>query len=139
MMQQQKYEAAGAELVAISLPQTEYTVTTYYIIAPAEASSNLSHFDGIRYGNREENPDNLNDLYRKSRAQVFGAEVKRRIILGTYLRPSGYYDAYYTKAQKVRTLIRKDFTDVFETVDAILSPVAPTAAPKHGENADDPL
>ncbi|MFC4995526.1 Asp-tRNA(Asn)/Glu-tRNA(Gln) amidotransferase subunit GatA [Rubritalea tangerina] len=134
-----KLEAAGAELVPISLPHTEYAVATYYIIAPAEASSNLSRFDGIRYGNRAENPENLIDLYRKSRAQGFGPEVKRRIILGTYVLSSGYYDAYYTKAQKVRTLIRKDFTDAFASVDAILSPVAPTAAPKHGENADDPL
>ncbi|WP_018968608.1 Asp-tRNA(Asn)/Glu-tRNA(Gln) amidotransferase subunit GatA [Rubritalea marina] len=134
-----KLKAAGAELVPISLPHTEYAVATYYIIAPAEASSNLSRFDGIRYGNRAENPENLIDLYRKSRAQGFGAEVKRRIILGTYVLSSGYYDAYYTKAQKVRTLIRKDFTDAFNEVDAIISPVAPTPAPKHGENADDPL
>ncbi|GAA5494437.1 glutamyl-tRNA(Gln) amidotransferase subunit A [Rubritalea halochordaticola] len=134
-----KLEAAGAELVPISLPHTKYVVATYYIIAPAEASSNLSRFDGIRYGNRAENPENLLDLYRKSRAQGFGPEVKRRIILGTYVLSSGYYDAYYTRAQKVRTLIRKDFTDAFEKVDAILSPTAPTAAPKHGENADDPL
>lgn len=134
-----KLEAAGAELVPISLPHTKYVVATYYIIAPAEASSNLSRFDGIRYGNRAENPENLIDLYRKSRAQGFGPEVKRRIILGTYVLSSGYYDAYYTRAQKVRTLIRKDFTDAFEKVDAILSPVAPTAAPKHGEHADDPL
>ncbi|SHK11028.1 aspartyl/glutamyl-tRNA(Asn/Gln) amidotransferase subunit A [Rubritalea squalenifaciens DSM 18772] len=134
-----KLEAAGAELVPISLPHTKYVVATYYIIAPAEASSNLSRFDGIRYGNRAENPENLIDLYRKSRAQGFGPEVKRRIILGTYVLSSGYYDAYYTRAQKVRTLIRKDFTDAFEKVDAILSPTAPTAAPKHGENADDPL
>lgn len=132
-------EAAGAELVPISLPHTEYAVATYYIIAPAEASSNLSRFDGIRYGNRAENPENLIDLYRKSRAQGFGAEVKRRIILGTYVLSSGYYDAYYTRAQKVRTLIRQDFTDAFRKVDAILSPVAPTPAPKHGEHADDPL
>lgn len=134
-----KLEAAGAELVPISLPHTEYAVATYYIIAPAEASSNLSRFDGIRYGNRAENPENLIDLYRKSRSQGFGAEVKRRIILGTYVLSSGYHEAYYTKAQKVRTLIRKDFTDAFENVDAVISPVAPTAAPKHGENADDPL
>ena len=134
-----KLEAAGAELVPVSLPHTKYAVATYYIIAPAEASSNLSRFDGIRYGNRAENPENLIDLYRKSRAQGFGSEVKRRIILGTYVLSSGYHDAYYTKAQKVRTLIRKDFTDAFANVDAILSPVAPTAAPKHGENADDPL
>lgn len=134
-----KLEAAGAELVPVSLPHTKYAVATYYIIAPAEASSNLSRFDGIRYGNRAENPENLIDLYRKSRAQGFGSEVKRRIILGTYVLSSGYHDAYYTKAQKVRTLIRKDFTDAFQNVDAILSPVAPTAAPKHGENADDPL
>lgn len=132
-------KAAGAQLIPISLPHTRYAVATYYIISAAEASSNLSRFDGIRYGNRAENPENLIDLYRKSRAQGFGPEVKRRIILGTYVLSSGYHDAYYTKAQKVRTLIRKDFTDAFESVDAIIAPVCPTPAPKHGENTNNPL
>ncbi|MFC7335793.1 Asp-tRNA(Asn)/Glu-tRNA(Gln) amidotransferase subunit GatA [Haloferula chungangensis] len=134
-----KLEAAGAELVEISLPHTEYAVATYYIIAPAEASSNLSRFDGIRYGHRSSNPDDLLDLYRRSREEGFGAEVKRRIILGTYVLSSGYYDAYYSRAQKVRTLIRRDFEQAFEKVDAILSPVTPSPARKLGENSDDPL
>ncbi len=134
-----KLEAAGAELVEISLPHTEYAVATYYIIAPAEASSNLSRFDGIRYGHRSSNPEDLLDLYRRSREEGFGPEVKRRIILGTYVLSSGYYDAYYSRAQKVRTLIRRDFEQAFEKVDAILSPVTPAPARKLGENSDDPL
>ena len=134
-----KLEAAGAELVEISLPHTEYAVATYYIIAPAEASSNLSRFDGIRYGHRSSNPADLLDLYRRSREEGFGPEVKRRIILGTYVLSSGYYDAYYSRAQKVRTLIRRDFEQAFEKVDAILSPVTPAPARKLGENSDDPL
>ncbi len=132
-------ESAGAELVEISLPHTEYAVATYYIIAPAEASSNLSRFDGIRYGNRVENPDGIIDLYRRSREQGFGPEVKRRIILGTYVLSSGYYDAYYNRAQKVRTLIRQDFIDAYQKVDLILSPVTPTAAPLLGADKDNPL
>lgn len=132
-------EAQGAELVEISLPHTSYNVATYYIIAPAEASSNLSRFDGVRYGNRVENPDDILDLYRRSREGGFGPEVKRRIILGTYVLSSGYYDAYYNRAQKVRTLIRKDFQDAYQNVDAILSPVAPSAAPLLGSDKDDPL
>jgi len=135
----EKLKNAGAEIVEISLPHTEYAVATYYIIAPAEASSNLSRFDGIRYGNRAQNPDNLIDLYKKSRSAGFGTEVKRRIILGTYALSSGYDHKYYDKAQRVRTLIREDFNQAFGKVDAILSPVCPTAAPKHGENSDDPL
>ena len=134
-----RLEAAGAELVDISLPHTEHAVATYYIIAPAEASSNLSRFDGIRYGKRAANPEDLLDLYRRSREEGFGPEVKRRIILGTYVLSSGYYDAYYTRAQKVRTLIRRDFETAFEQVDAILTPVAPAPARKIGEYADDPL
>ena len=134
-----KLESAGAELVEISLPHTEYAVATYYIIAPAEASSNLSRFDGVRYGNRVENPNDIIDLYRRSREQGFGPEVKRRIILGTYVLSSGYYDAYYLKAQKVRTLIRQDFLDAFEQVDLLLTPVAPTPAFKIGEKKDDPV
>lgn len=132
-------ESAGAEIVDISLPNTEYAVATYYIIAPAEASSNLSRFDGIRYGNRVEKPDDVLDLYRRSREQGFGPEVKRRIILGTYVLSSGYYDAYYNRAQKVRTLIRQDFQNAYEKVDAILSPVTPSAAPLLGADKDNPL
>jgi aspartyl-tRNA(Asn)/glutamyl-tRNA(Gln) amidotransferase subunit A len=135
----EKLAAQGAEIVEISLPHTEYAVATYYVIAPAEASSNLSRFDGIRYGHRAASPGDLLDLYRRSREEGFGPEVKRRIILGTYVLSSGYYDAYYTKAQKVRTLIRRDFEQAFEKVDAILSPVAPAPARKLGEFSDDPL
>lgn len=129
----------GAEIVDISLPHTKYAIATYYIIATAEASSNLSRFDGVRYGNRTEKPEDILALYQQSRAEGFGAEVKRRIILGTYVLSSGYHDAYYTRAQKVRTLIRQDFLNAFDQVDAIVTPVAPTAAPKLGENKNDPL
>jgi len=132
-------ESQGAEIVEISLPHTEYAVATYYIIAPAEASSNLSRFDGVRYGNRVEKPEDVLEVYRKSREQGFGAEVKRRIILGTYVLSSGYYDAYYNRAQKVRTLIRQDFQKAYQNVDAILSPVTPSAAPLLGADKDDPL
>jgi aspartyl-tRNA(Asn)/glutamyl-tRNA(Gln) amidotransferase subunit A len=135
----QSLAAQGAEIVEISLPHTEHAVATYYVIAPAEASSNLSRFDGIRYGRRTANPTDILDLYKKSREEGFGAEVKRRIILGTYVLSSGYYDAYYSRAQKVRTLIRQDFENAFEKVDAILSPVAPTPARKIGEYSNDPL
>jgi len=143
-----KLKEQGAELVEISLPHTDYAVAAYYVIAPAEASSNLSRFDGIRYGNRieasqaeadEKKKGRLVHTYEKSRSNGFGAEVKRRIILGTYVLSSGYYDAYYTRAQKVRTLIRQDFTDAFEKVDAIIAPVSPTAAPVHGAHEGDPL
>ena len=134
-----KLEEAGAELVGISLPHTEHAVATYYIIAPAEASSNLSRFDGIRYGHRSSDHEDLLDLYRKSREEGFGPEVKRRILLGTYVLSSGYYDAYYSRAQKVRTLIRRDFEQAFSKVDAILSPVVPSPARKIGVNSDDPL
>lgn len=134
-------ESTGAELVEVSLPHTEYAVATYYIIATAEASSNLSRFDGVRYGNRSEKPGDMLELYRQSRAQGFGDEVKRRIILGTYVLSSGYYDAYYNRAQKVRTLIRQDFENVFQKqgVDAILSPVTPKPAPLLGADKDNPL
>jgi aspartyl-tRNA(Asn)/glutamyl-tRNA(Gln) amidotransferase subunit A len=134
-----RLQDAGAELVEISLPHTEHAVATYYIIAPAEASSNLSRFDGIRYGRRAASPADLDDLYRSSREEGFGAEVKRRIILGTYVLSSGYYDAYYSRAQKVRTLIRRDFEQAWTQVDAILAPVAPAPARKIGEAASDPL
>lgn len=126
-------EAQGASIVEISLPHTEYAVATYYIIAPAEASSNLSRFDGVRYGHRSAQPADILSLYQQSREEGFGAEVKRRILLGTYVLSSGYYDAYYNKAQKVRTLIRRDFENAFQQVDAIVSPVAPSPARKIGE------
>ncbi len=129
----------GAEIIDISLPHTPHAVATYYVIAPAEAASNLSRFDGIRYGHRAANPKDILDLYRKSREEGFGPEVKRRIILGTYVLSSGYYDAYYGRAQKVRTLIRRDFENAFKQVDAILSPVAPTPARKIGSVSGDPL
>lgn len=121
-------QTAGAEIVEISLPHTGHAVAAYYIIAPAEASSNLSRFDGVRYGHRAAKPEDVLDLYKRTREEGFGPEVKRRIILGTYVLSSGYYDAYYTRAQKVRTLIRRDFEAAFQTVHAILTPVAPTAA-----------
>lgn len=135
----QTLENAGATLVDISLPHTEYAVATYYIIAPAEASSNLSRFDGIRYGHRADSPDGIEDLNRRSREYGFGPEVKRRIILGTYVLSGGYYDAYYSRAQKVRTLIRRDFEDAFKQCDLILTPTTPEPARKIGENSGDPL
>ncbi|MES2438253.1 MAG: Asp-tRNA(Asn)/Glu-tRNA(Gln) amidotransferase subunit GatA [Verrucomicrobiota bacterium] len=135
----QNLAAQGAEIVEISLPHTEHAVATYYVIAPAEASSNLSRFDGIRYGHRAANPSDILDLYKKSREEGFGPEVKRRIILGTYVLSSGYYDAYYSRAQKVRTLIRRDFENAFQQVDAILSPVAPTPARRLGAAGSNPL
>ena len=133
-----KFEELGADIVEISLPHTDYAVATYYIIATAEASANLARFDGIRYGSRVEGSDPI-ELYSRTRGAGFGAEVKRRIILGTYVLSSGYYDAYYLRAQKVRTLIRNDFLRAFETVDAILTPTTPTAAFKIGEKSEDPL
>lgn len=131
-------QSLGATVEEISLPHTEYAAATYYIIAPAEASANLARFDGIRYGARVDGADPI-ELYCKTRGAGFGAEVKRRIILGTYVLSSGYYDAYYLRAQKVRTLIRQDFLKAFEKVDAIVTPTTPTAAFKIGEKSDDPL
>lgn len=133
-----KFTDLGAEIVEISLPHTDYAVATYYILATAEASANLARFDGVRYGARVEG-DNPMELYCRTRGAGFGPEVKRRIILGTYVLSSGYHDAYYLRAQKVRTLIRNDFLKAFETVDAILTPTTPTAAFKIGEKSDDPL
>jgi len=133
-----KFSELGAEIVEISLPHTDYAVATYYIIATAEASANLARFDGIRYGSRVDGNDPA-ELYNRTRGAGFGPEVKRRIILGTYVLSSGYYDAYYLRAQKVRTLIRNDFLRAFETVDAILTPTTPTAAFKIGEKSEDPL
>ena len=132
-------EKEGAEIVEVSLPHTKYCVPTYYILAPAEASSNLSRFDGVRYANRSNDVTDVLSMYENSREEGFGPEVKRRILLGTYVLSSGYYDAYYIKAQKVRTLIMRDFNEVFEQVDALIAPVAPEPARKIGENANDPL
>lgn len=130
----------GAEIVEISLPHTQYALPTYYIIAPAEASSNLARYDGVRYGQRVSPAGaGINDLYEETRAAGFGDEVKRRIMIGTYVLSAGYYDAYYTKAQKVRNLISQDFQKAFEKVDAILTPSAPSEAFAIGENADDPI
>lgn len=134
-----QFEAMGAKCEEISLPNTEYAVSVYYIIAPAEASSNLARFDGVRYTYRAEDANDLMELYCKSRSQGFGPEVKRRIMIGTYALSSGYYDAYYKKAQQVRTLIKQDFEKAFETYDVILSPTSPSAAFKIGEKASDPL
>jgi aspartyl-tRNA(Asn)/glutamyl-tRNA(Gln) amidotransferase subunit A len=131
---------AGAEIVEVSLPHTHYALPTYYIIAPAEASSNLARYDGVRYGIREL-PDGagLQDMYAATRAAGFGAEVKRRILIGTYVLSAGYYDAYYTKAQKVRALIARDFENVFKEVDVLLTPTAPSAAFALGEKQADPI
>ncbi len=133
-----QYEALGAEIVEVSLPHTEHAVGVYYIVATAEASANLARFDGVRYGHRAAAP-NLIEQYGRTRAEGFGPEVKRRIILGTYVLSSGYYDAYYLRAQKVRTLIRRDFTEAFEKVDAIICPTSPEVAFKIGDRSDDPL
>ena len=129
---------AGAEIVDVSLPHTKYGLATYYIIAPAEASSNLARYDGVRFGLRIDGED-LRDLYERTRAEGFGAEVRRRIMIGTYVLSAGYYDAYYLRAQKVRALILRDFTEVFEKVDALLTPTAPSAAFAQGEKMDDPI
>ncbi|RPH69785.1 MAG: Asp-tRNA(Asn)/Glu-tRNA(Gln) amidotransferase subunit GatA [Myxococcaceae bacterium] len=131
-------EKMGAQLVPVSLPHTKYALATYYLIAPAEASSNLARYDGVRYGLRVEGK-NLLAMYGRTRDQGFGLEVKRRIMLGTYALSAGYYDAYYLKAQKVRTLIKQDFVDAFRTVDAVISPTSPTAAFRIGEKVSDPL
>jgi len=132
-------QTLGVEIVDVSLPHTDYAIAAYYIIATAEASANLARFDGVRYGHRAENPKDLLDHYARTRAEGFGAEVKRRIILGTYVLSSGYYDAYYLRAQKVRELIRQDFAKVFEKVDALVSPTSPVPAFKLGERTADPL
>ncbi|MGC2855277.1 Asp-tRNA(Asn)/Glu-tRNA(Gln) amidotransferase subunit GatA [Novispirillum sp. DQ9] len=131
-------KAAGAEVREISLPHTKYALATYYIVAPAECSSNLARYDGVRFGLRVEG-DSLDDMYMKTRAAGFGTEVKRRILMGTYVLSAGYYDAYYLKAQRVRALIAQDFKKAFEEVDVILTPTAPSAAFAAGENMDDPI
>jgi aspartyl-tRNA(Asn)/glutamyl-tRNA(Gln) amidotransferase subunit A len=133
------YKSQGCEIKEVSLPHTKYGVGVYYIIATAECSSNLARFDGVRYGHRSEDAKDILDLYFKSRAEGFGQEVKRRVILGTYVLSSGYYDAYYLRAQKVRTLIRQDFLNAYQQVDAILTPTSPTPAFKKGEKSSNPL
>ena len=133
------YRGLGAEIIEVSLPHTKYAVADYYIIATAEASANLARFDGVRYGKRAEAPRDLADHYGRTRGEGFGKEVKRRIILGTYVLSSGYYDAYYLRAQKVRTLIRRDFEEAFQKVDGLLSPTSPVPAFKIGERMSDPL
>lgn len=130
---------AGASIVDVSLPHTDYGVAVYYLIAPAEASSNLARYDGVRYGQRDEDATSLLDMYKKTRSAGFGEEVKRRILIGTYALSSGYYDAYYKKASRVRTLILNDYTSAFKKCDLLISPVTPTPAWKFGENSDDPL
>lgn len=131
--------ALGCELTDVSLPHTEYAIADYYIIAPAEASSNLARYDGVRYGYRVPSPEDLSDMYKRTRSAGFGEEVKRRIMIGTYALSSGYYDAYYARAMKVRTLIKRDYDNAFRKVDVLLTPVSPTPPFKLGEKMDDPL
>jgi len=133
------FKKLGAEIKEVSLPHTDYAVSAYYVVAPAEASSNLARYDGVKYGYRTDNSKNLLSMYKKTREEGFGAEVKRRIMLGTYTLSSGYYDAYYLKAQKVRTLIKKDFDDAFKNCDILITPTAPTPAFKIGEKFDNPI
>ncbi len=134
-----EYRKLGAETVDISLPNSQLSIPVYYVLAPAEASSNLSRYDGVRYGHRAAEYDDLMDMYMKSRAEGFGAEVKRRILIGTYVLSAGYYDAYYLKAQQIRRLIADDFTQAFKQCDVIMGPTAPSTAFKAGEKADDPV
>ena len=134
-----EYKKLGAEIVDISLPNTKLSIPVYYVLAPAEASSNLSRYDGVRYGHRAAEYADLNDMYMKSRAEGFGAEVKRRILIGTYVLSAGYYDAYYLKAQQIRRLIADDFVQAFKKCDIIMGPTAPSTAFKAGEKADDPV
>jgi aspartyl-tRNA(Asn)/glutamyl-tRNA(Gln) amidotransferase subunit A len=135
----EQFKALGAEIIDISCPQFRYGVPTYYVIAPSEASANLARYDGVKYGFRTEKPENLMEMYTQTRAQGFGAEVKRRIMIGTYALSAGYYDAYYLKAQKVRTLIKQDFERAFEQVDVLVCPTSPTTAFKAGDKTNDPL
>ena len=134
-----EFEKLGAEIVSVSLPNQSLCIPAYYVVAPAEASSNLSRFDGVRFGYRCEDPVDLEDLYKRSRGEGFGAEVKRRIMIGTYALSAGYYDAYYLKAQQVRRLISDDFTNAFKTVDLIVGPATPTPAFEKGAKTDDPI
>jgi aspartyl-tRNA(Asn)/glutamyl-tRNA(Gln) amidotransferase subunit A len=129
----------GAEIIGVSLPHSEYTIPAYYILATAEASSNLARFDGVRYGYRTDRAGDLTSMYTKTRSEAFGPEVKRRIMLGTYVLSAGYYDAYYKKAQRVRRLIQNDFFEAFKTVDCLLTPISPTTAFRLGEKTSDPL
>jgi aspartyl-tRNA(Asn)/glutamyl-tRNA(Gln) amidotransferase subunit A len=131
-------KAAGAAIVDVSLPMTKYALPTYYIVAPAEASSNLARYDGVRFGLREPG-ETLDEMYENTRARGFGAEVRRRILIGTYVLSAGYYDAYYLKAQQVRTLVARDFDEAFTKVDVLLTPTAPSAAFVIGEKTDDPI
>jgi aspartyl-tRNA(Asn)/glutamyl-tRNA(Gln) amidotransferase subunit A len=131
--------AAGAEVVDVSLPHTKYALPAYYIVAPAEASSNLARYDGVRYGHRAAGVKDIVDLYEKSRAEGFGAEVRRRILIGTYVLSAGYYDAYYARAQKLRTLIARDFTQAFAKCDVLLTPATPGPAFGLGAKSDDPV
>lgn len=133
------FKKLGAEIKDVSLPHTDYAISAYYVIAPAEASSNLARYDGVKYGYRTNNSKNLLGMYKKTREEGFGSEVKRRIMLGTYALSSGYYDAYYLKAQKVRTLIKRDFDKAFESCDILITPTAPTPAFKIGEKFDNPV
>lgn len=133
------YESLGATWEEVSLPHSKYAVAAYYLISSSEASANLARFDGVRYGVRSENADNMLDMYKNSRSEGFGKEVKRRIMLGTFALSTGYYDAYYKKAQKVRTLIKNDFDKIFEDYDVVIGPTTPTPAFKVGEKIDDPL
>lgn len=135
-----QFKKLGAEIIEVSLPHTKYAIATYYIIAPAEISANMSRYDGIRYGHRTEaDAQDLTEFYEKTRAEGFGDEVKRRIMIGTYVLSAGYYDAYYKKAQRVRTLIRQDYTEAFQKVDILLTPTVPTPTFRLGENTTDPL
>jgi aspartyl-tRNA(Asn)/glutamyl-tRNA(Gln) amidotransferase subunit A len=134
-----KLKTLGCEIVPVSLPHTPYAIPTYYLVATAEASSNLARYDGVRYSYRARGVKTLSEMYRRSRDEGFGAEVKRRIMLGTYALSAGYYDAYYLKAQKVRTLLTRDFDEAFRKVDAIVTPTSPTAAFRLGEKSNDPL
>ena len=134
-----KLKSLGCEIVPVSLPHTPYAIPTYYLIATAEASSNLARYDGVRYSHRADGAKTLSEMYRRSRDEGFGAEVKRRIMLGTYALSAGYYDAYYLKAQKVRSLLTRDFDEAFTKVDAIVTPTSPTAAFRLGEKSNGPL
>jgi aspartyl-tRNA(Asn)/glutamyl-tRNA(Gln) amidotransferase subunit A len=134
-----EYEKLGATIHEIALPNSPLSIPAYYVIAPAECSSNLARYDGVRYGHRCDSPVNLEDMYKRSRSEGFGTEVKRRIMIGTYALSAGYYDAYYLKAQKVRGLIRQDFMDAFKKVDVIMGPTSPTPAFKLGEKTNDPI
>ncbi len=134
-----EYERLGATIREVDLANTDLSIPAYYVVAPAECSSNLARYDGVRFGYRAENPQSLEDLYKRSRSEAFGAEVKRRIMIGAYALSAGYYDAYYNQAQKVRTLIARDLDEAYRSVDVLVSPTTPTTAFRLGEKVDDPL